>query len=172
MKKYIKMVSFLALFTFAMGTSMNCYGRFVLTKKIYNWNGTVGDKFVNTAVMWVLFILPIYQACGTLDFVLLNTIEFWTGSNPLAMGPDDSETKIVKKEGQELEITATQNKMVIKSLSGDNKGKVTTMVFSPVDESWYLEEGDSYRKMVEVTDKSTKTIKLYHPDGQSVDVQL
>jgi len=61
----------------------SCYGKFELTRKLWKWNGTVGDKYVNEGVFLVLTILPVYSAVVFVDAVVLNSIQFWTGKSAL-----------------------------------------------------------------------------------------
>lgn len=63
-----------------------CFGSFALTKKAYDFNKGMGDKWIQ----WVVFLVatgvgatPIIVA---VDLLVLNSIEFWTGSNPVATG--------------------------------------------------------------------------------------
>lgn len=70
----------------AMVSLQGCYGKMGLTKKVYRVNGEVGDKFLRSLVSWVFIIVPVYGISALADFVLFNTIEFWTGSNPVALG--------------------------------------------------------------------------------------
>jgi len=60
-----------------------CYGPFALTKKIHKWNGQQGDKFINEAIFLVLVVVPVYQLAALGDAVLFNSIQFWTGENPV-----------------------------------------------------------------------------------------
>ena len=64
--------------------SFGCYGSFNLVKKVYKFNGTVGDKWVNELVFLVMNVVPVYGAATFIDAVILNTIEFWSGTNPMA----------------------------------------------------------------------------------------
>ncbi|MCX7990907.1 MAG: DUF3332 domain-containing protein [Proteobacteria bacterium] len=61
-----------------------CFGKFNLTRKVYDINSKVSDKFLRSAVTWAFIIIPVYGISALLDFVLFNTIEFWTGKNPIA----------------------------------------------------------------------------------------
>lgn len=83
-----------ALATAASG----CYGQFALTRKLYEWNGSLGNKFLNTVVMWAFLIVPVYEVCSFVDLVVLNLIEFWTGSNPMAVleHEDGSQTRLTR----------------------------------------------------------------------------
>jgi len=84
LKKFICAVV-LAAFTCVSMTG--CYGSNQLFNKIHKWNGSLGNKFVESLVHFVFFaILPVYGIALFADIVILNVIEFWTGSNPLAMG--------------------------------------------------------------------------------------
>ncbi len=65
--------------------SAGCFGSFQLTRQLYDVNRSVGDKYLRSAVTW-LFIIP-YAFTGTLDFLLFNVVEFWSGKSPLASGP-------------------------------------------------------------------------------------
>jgi hypothetical protein len=62
-----------------------CYGPFTLTKKLHSWNGQVSENkwavegvFLVTAVL-----LPVYGIATLADAIFFNSVEFWTGSNPL-----------------------------------------------------------------------------------------
>ena len=63
-----------------------CYGKFALTRKLYALNGQVSDKFLRSGLTWAFLIVPVYGVVGLADFVVFNTIEFWSGSNPVAEG--------------------------------------------------------------------------------------
>jgi hypothetical protein len=76
-----------ALATLAVlaATSAGCYGQFALTRKLYDWNGrATGNQFANSAIMWVMLIVPVYPIAGLADIVVFNTIEAFTGDNPIA----------------------------------------------------------------------------------------
>ena len=65
--------------------SAGCFGKFQLTRKVYDVNKSIDDKYVRSAATWVL-IIP-YAVTGLLDFLVFNVIEFWTGENPVASTP-------------------------------------------------------------------------------------
>jgi hypothetical protein len=67
----------------AVGTlSAGCFGTFQLTRKLYDINQSIDEKYVRSAATWI-FIIP-YAVTGLLDFVISNVMEFWTGENPAA----------------------------------------------------------------------------------------
>lgn len=138
---------------------MSCYGPFVLTKKLYRWNGSLGNKYVNSIVFWALLIVPVYGIVGFVDFAVLNTVEFWTGKNPLAMKEGESETKYVKKDNKTYKMTATKDRMDI--VVSDEQGvklRELAIVFDRETNQWFKEENGE-----------RKVIAKIDPDNQSID---
>lgn len=79
----VTLIAGLALTVFGTG----CFGKFAATRGLYNFNKSLSsNKFVQTIVMWGLIIIPAYELFALGDFLIFNTIEFWTGSNVLSMG--------------------------------------------------------------------------------------
>lgn len=82
-----------------------CYGSNACFNKLHKWNGTLGNKWLNSIVHFILQIFGVYWIClGLVDGLVLNTIEFWTGSNPLASGDSYFE-----KDDQGNSIAAVKN---------------------------------------------------------------
>jgi len=105
---------------------LSCYGRFPLTRTIYRVNGELGGavgsdstqhKFVQSVVMWVFVIIPVYSVSMIIDAIVFNLIEFWTGNviqigehvapdgTRLSVVPDvggQTATMTISKEGQVL----------------------------------------------------------------------
>ena len=85
--------------------SASCYGKFQLTRTLYDINTSVQDKYVRSAVTWLL-IIP-YGIAGFRDFAVFNLIEFWSGENPIVSGPqtrvyakgDDRAVMTIAREG-------------------------------------------------------------------------
>jgi len=81
-----KFVCTMVLAAFTCVSLSGCYGSNQLFNKVHKWNGTLGDRFIESVVHLVFWIIPVYGIALFADVVVLNVIEFWTGSNPLAMG--------------------------------------------------------------------------------------
>ena len=76
-----------ALVCAGMVTLTGCYGSNALFEKIHKWNGTLGNKWLNSIVHFFLMVFPVYPiSLCFIDGLILNTVEFWTGSNPIAAG--------------------------------------------------------------------------------------
>jgi Domain of unknown function (DUF3332) len=86
LKPHMRHPFMVTLIVFLLAFSLlasGCYGSFALTKKLYEFNGAVQDRFVRSIVTAVMILLPVYWFGGAVDWVLFNTIEFWTGKNPM-----------------------------------------------------------------------------------------
>ena len=65
-----------------------CFGSFPITRKVYRWNlGVHGDKWIRWLVFLVISIVPVYAGAAIFDMVFSNSVEFWTGKQPMAMAP-------------------------------------------------------------------------------------
>ena len=61
----------------------SCVGSFGLFNKLAAWNKqATGNKFLNELIF--ILISPAYAVCSLADVLVLNTIEFWSGNNPMA----------------------------------------------------------------------------------------
>ena len=92
--------------------SVGCFGKFQLTRKLYDINQSIDEKYVRSAATW-LFILP-YAVTGLLDFVVFNVIEFWSGENPVV------EAKVTK-------VYAHGNGRTVLTLSRDGSATVAVI---------------------------------------------
>lgn len=137
-----------------------CYGSFAATKKLYQWNGTVGDKWVNSIVMVGLAIIPVYSLAGAADIIVLNTVEFWTGKNPLAMAPGESESRIVTVDGRDLRVTASRHRMTV--AAADGVGETMSLHYDEAGRAWYVETPEGPRL---VAREAGDALALYRPDG-------
>ncbi len=84
MKRIVVQIVSVVLVLALLGTAFGCYGSFQLTNKVYKFNGGLGGKWVNELGFLVMVIIPVYTVAALVDAVILNTIEFWTGKNPMA----------------------------------------------------------------------------------------
>jgi len=83
-----------------------CLGSFNLTKKVYKFNNQVGDKWVNELVFLGFCVLPVYNLATFIDAVVLNTIEFWSGKNPMAYNKTDNESIALDHSNKRLVLSS------------------------------------------------------------------
>jgi len=88
-----KFVCAAALAAFTCVSVGGCYGKYALWHAVHEWNGSIGNKFLASLVHFVFWgVIPVYGIAGFVDVIILNVIEFWSGSNPMAMGNTYEET--------------------------------------------------------------------------------
>lgn len=74
-----------AVITSSLLLTSGCMGSFSLTKKIYGWNEkATGERWVNEIIFLVGLIVPVYSLSLLADGIIFNSIQWWTGSNPVA----------------------------------------------------------------------------------------
>lgn len=75
----------LSVVALGLVASSGCFGSFQLTRKLYSWNKTVSpDKWVQEVVFLAMNIVPVYAVASFADAIFANSVEFWTGTNPVA----------------------------------------------------------------------------------------
>lgn len=89
-----------------------CFGPFNLTRNVYHWNsgikgsGEVSDKWMKEFVFFGMIIIPVYMFATLLDAFIFNSIQFWTGDNPVK-GTDaggDGATRVVRLGGVTVKV--------------------------------------------------------------------
>jgi hypothetical protein len=66
-----------------------CYGPFNLTRNVYHWNsgikgsGEVNEKWMKEIVFFGMIVIPVYMFSALLDAFIFNSIQFWSGDNPV-----------------------------------------------------------------------------------------
>ena len=132
----------------AMLVMTGCYGSNALFNKVHKWNGTVGDKWINSCVHFVFLVLNVYSITMFVDILVLNTVEFWTGSNPLASGDTYYEkdaqgnqvmavknqdgtldVQVIDAQGNKADLKLQRDADVIRAL--DNQGRVVAQYSVP-----------------------------------------
>ena len=92
-------IAALVLMGFLPVASTGCFGGFQLTRKVYQFNREVSpDKWIRELAFLALAIFPVYGAATFLDAVVFNSIEFWTGSNPV-LAKNGASRKITTADG-------------------------------------------------------------------------
>ena len=80
-----------------------CTGPFAMTKALHKWQTTVSDdQWAQEGVFLGCVILPVYWFTTVADALVLNSIEFWGGDNPMnsAAAPQGNEMCLRSVAGQ------------------------------------------------------------------------
>ncbi len=160
-KKYLSVALVLTLTASMLTTS--CIGSFSLTNKLLSWNKTISNKFVNELVFFAFWIIPVYEVSALADILVFNSIEFWSGNNPVATGKrviDGQDGRyIVECDGKGYTITSENDKSVVR------------LDFDSADRSWSVSAngGESYKLMTFIDDTH---VNMISPDGTMQPVEL
>lgn len=97
MKRTSRLLAVLCVALLSVHVS-GCFGKFNLTRAMWDFNKNVSpNKFVQWAVFLVMVIVPVYAVGTIVDALVINSIEFWTGSNPITSADaPDSNTRVVR----------------------------------------------------------------------------
>lgn len=84
-----------------------CYGPFNLTRSVYHWNNNikggseVNEKWMKEFVFFGMIIIPVYMFSALLDAFVFNSIQFWSGDNPVKAtnAGGDGATRVVRLGG-------------------------------------------------------------------------
>lgn len=133
----------------AMLPMQSCIGSFTLTHKVLSWNNQVGSKFINELVFFAFWILPVYEVTSVADLLILNSIEFWSGNNPV-----EASTKTVDTEQGRYYIACDGKGYTISAPNGD----VVRLDFEAETQTWSVvsEEGEAYPFMTMIDDSHVK----------------
>jgi hypothetical protein len=65
-------------------TATACLGRFAAFNELSRWNQQIHeDRWVNEIVFIALVIVPVYEVALLADVLIFNSVEFWSGENPI-----------------------------------------------------------------------------------------
>ena len=133
-------------------TFSSCIGSFALTNKVLSWNKQIGSKFVNELVFVSFSIRPVYEISAIADVLVINTIEFWSGSNPVSA----NSTKVVDGKDARYLVQQDSKGYTIKNLNDNTEVR---FAFDATDNSWSVEaNGESHKFMTFVDDSHVKMI--------------
>lgn len=153
--------------------STGCFGEFQLTRKLYSWNDSVTDnKFVKTLLFYGMAIIPVYAAGGFLDVVVFNLIEFWGGSNPLAMNEGEVEERHFAYNGEEYNMIVTKNQFTVIPLTGEKAGELQVLRFDPEIHTWHYEDAQNCIAVLGFEGDNFDVLKINSPDGNTALFQL
>ncbi|MCM5661885.1 DUF3332 domain-containing protein [Galbibacter mesophilus] len=147
----------------------SCLGSFSAFNGLKDWNqGISGNKFVNNLVFWGLVIIPVYELFLLGDAIIFNVIEFWTGSNPIAMKDGERETQIVENDGNTYQMIATKNRMQIAIVDGPKKGEKVDLVYKPDQKSWSAVKPNG--EIIELSSFKEGFYMVNLPNGEQVKI--
>ena len=140
----------------------SCIGSFSLSNKLLAWNQTIDNKFVNELVFFAFWIVPVYEVSMLADILVINSIEFWSGENPVAAGI----VKEVQGENGIYTVETLENGYHIES----EEGQSMNLVYDKETNTWSAVTNSQTTKLI-TFDGDDKAI-VYLPNGMEKSVDL
>lgn len=140
----------------------SCIGSFALTKSVLNWNKGIDNKVVNELVFVAFWILPVYEVSALADLLVLNSIEFWSGNNPMT-----SSVKVVDTEQGRYFIACDGTGYTI---THEPTNRQYRLKFTPDTQTWSLDYNNETIPFMTFIDKNH--VKMITPDGIFQTVEL
>ncbi|MBO4977111.1 MAG: DUF3332 domain-containing protein [Muribaculaceae bacterium] len=138
MKKKIFRGAVAFVLALSLTVTPSCIGSFSLSNRLLGWNQTVGNKFVNELVFFAFWVLPVYEVCGLADILVLNSIEFWSGRNPMTASVD----KVIEgSDGLRYRIHSDANGYDVACL--DDETISYRLDYSAENDGWTIAVDDS-----------------------------
>jgi hypothetical protein len=183
MKRSSRLLATLCLAVFSLQLS-GCFGKFSLTRAMWDFNKNISsNKFVQWAVFLVMVIVPVYSIGTLVDALVINSIEFWTGENPVSSaGGADSNTRVVRLgPGQTLRMSREPGSDVMKVELEREGQPATVRYFEPLNDGMVVRDEagalliqarEQVDGAVTVTDATGATMALHSPEAVAQARQL
>jgi len=163
MKKNLKSVACIMATALLMSS---CIGSFGLINKVLDWNKEVtNSKFVNEVLFIAMHIIPVYEVCGIVDVLVLNTVEFWTGDNPIASNVGKTK-QVIGSDGNMYAVKYLKDGYEIKNANGE----IVNFVFDKNEKVWSVQTDKGVVKLLKM--KGNNTAEMYLENGNSIDITL
>lgn len=142
----------------------SCVGSFGLFNRVSSWNKTIGNKFVNELVFLAMNIVPVYGVAYLADILVINSIEFWSGSNPMANVGD---VKKVKGENGEYLVKTLENGY---SITKEGETAEMELIYNKEANTWNVVADGTTTELLKMNNDGTA--EMYLPDGETMNVTL
>lgn len=142
----------------------SCVGSFGLFNRVSSWNQTIGNKFVNELVFLALNIVPVYGVAYLADALVINSIEFWSGTNPMANVGD---VKKVKGENGEYLVKTLENGY---SITKEGETAEMELIYNKEANIWNVVADGTTTELLKMNNDGTAEMCL--PNGGTMNITL
>ena len=142
----------------------SCVGSFGLFNRLTSWNQSVGTKFVNELVFLAFNIIPVYGVAYLADALVINSIEFWSGTNPMANVGD---VKKVKGENGNYMVKTLENGY---SITKEGETASMDLIYDQATNNWNVVANGETAPLVKMNNDGTAD--MFMPNGERMNVTL
>lgn len=140
----------------------SCIGKFALTKKVMAWNNQVSNKFVNELVFIAFWVLPVYEVTSIADLLVINSLEFWSGSNPV-----EASTKVIDTDNGRYLVDCDGKGYTV---TNETTGESARFNFDIDEQTWSINVGGEDMPFMTFVDNNH--VKMIQADGSFRVVEL
>ena len=157
-----KIVAALAASVMILGavSTTGCIGRMATSGKVMKFNLDVASgKWARELVFLCLYIIPVYPIAGLIDLLIINSIEFHTGKNPI------SGQERLAFNGQDNRVEGPDGSVATSNMRED--GSIDIEVLTATGERHHVNVVPNGNHLV-ARDASLQPIATVDDDGQVV----
>ena len=140
-----------------------CTGSFNLTRKVYNFHRSQTDKWADELCFLLVAIVPVYSLATFADAIVFNSIEFWTGKNPVEMSSVTPKTRVAQNGKDKVIMTFNPKTDQIHVASTGNGG----VIFEKTD-SAVVAKNEKGQVMYTSVQKESGEVAIYDGNGKLV----
>ena len=126
----------------------SCFvGKYGLWNKYISWqNNMTNNKYVN-AIVGLILVPIVGSICTLVDVLVLNSIEFWSGTNPMAANNIGKTQQVMGQDGRYYAVTTLKNGYEVKAPTGE----ITYFIHN--DDSWSMEQNGVQKEIFRFDEK-------------------
>lgn len=134
----------------------SCIGSYSLFNKYAAWETHMtSSKYLNAIIGFMIDIVCV-PVTLLVDSLVLNTIEFWSGENPLASNIGKTQ-QVIGEDGKLYAVKTLKNGYEVTAPNGE----ITLFTYNKKENSWSMSQNGI-----------TKEIFRFNPDGKSISTNL
>jgi len=160
-----KIVASLVLAAFL---STGCTGSFNLTKKVNNFHRSQADKWSDELCFLLVALTPIYSLAMLGDAIIFNSIEFWTGDNPVAFNADNMPDVRVVRQGDNEMLVAYNRQTDQIIVTPRLKGQDNTPITLERNDSMVMAKNEKGQVLFSSMKNDSGDIAVYDGNGELV----
>ncbi len=124
-----------------LSVTTGCIGGMALSGKVREFNlRVVEGKWPREAVFLALYIIPVYEFAGVIDLLVVNSIEFHSGTNPI------SGKARIARAGDTRRIQAANGAVSVSTLRED--GSIDLVITEPGGTAHFLNLGERGERVI------------------------
>ena len=127
----------------------SCFvGKYALWNKYISWqNNMTNNKYVN-AIVGLILVPIVGTICTLVDVLVLNSIEFWSGSNPVQANIGKTQ-QVLGQDGRYYAVTTLKNGYEVKAPTGE----ITYFIHNDENDSWSMEQNGVQKEIFRFDEK-------------------